>query len=111
MLIFFLFLDLLYLMQDKVRTNKSSRRKDYDNYYLLLRDTTGFLLADTNIESKAPEMYLGYKSQLIRCIGNLTYHNSTNQKIILDTGALPLVLNNTGIDEYNACKKYIQNSF
>jgi ataxin-10 len=44
---------------------------------------------------------LGYRSAIIRVVGNLTYRHTDHQDLVRDGGFLPLFLNHCNIDESN----------
>ncbi|KAJ7329446.1 hypothetical protein JRQ81_015620 [Phrynocephalus forsythii] len=46
---------------------------------------------------------VGFKSHLIRLIGNLCYKNKTNQDKVYELDGIPLILDNCSIDDNNPC--------
>ncbi|KAM6216512.1 ataxin-10 [Rhynchocyon petersi] len=59
--------------------------------------TTGYIKAESDISSVAD----GFKSHLIRLIGNLCYKNKENQDKVNELDGIPLILDNCSIDDSN----------
>jgi hypothetical protein len=56
-----------------------------------------------NKEKENNEMYLGYKTNLIRILANLCYKNPKNQIKFNELGLIPIVLSCSSIDFKNPC--------
>jgi ataxin-10 len=57
---------------------------------------------DTTPQSARPSTEpLGYRSAIIRVVGNLSYRHTDHQDLVRDGGFLPLFLNHCNIDESN----------
>ncbi|XP_013921556.1 PREDICTED: ataxin-10-like [Thamnophis sirtalis] len=54
---------------------------------------------------------VGFKSHLIRLIGNLCYRNKGNQDKVYELNGIPLILDNCSIDDNNPCILFISIKF
>jgi len=59
----------------------------------------GCIRAEGNISNMAE----GFKSHLIRLIGNLCYKNKDNQDKVSELDGIPLILDSCSIDDSNPC--------
>ena len=49
-------------------------------------------------------MFVGYKSNLVRVIGNVSFRNKAVQDRVREMGAIYLILNQMNLDENNPCE-------
>ncbi len=58
---------------------------------------------DDQDEENDDHMFYGYKSNLIRIMGNICHLNRNNQESIREHGGIPIILNHCGVDFENPC--------
>ncbi|KAL0489385.1 hypothetical protein AKO1_010685 [Acrasis kona] len=67
-------------------------------------DYNSVISGDVNDQEKSEEddqMFYGYRSNLIRVMGNACYSHQQNQDLIRTHGGIPLILNHCGVDYEN----------
>uniref|UniRef100_A0A5G2QR51 Ataxin 10 n=1 Tax=Sus scrofa TaxID=9823 RepID=A0A5G2QR51_PIG len=71
-------------------------------------DTTSIFspCASIKAEGDITNVAEGFKSHLIRLIGNLCYKNKENQDKVSELDGIPLILDSCGIDDSNPCRPW-----
>lgn len=66
---------------------------------------------DRNVDSDEDQMFMGYKTLLVRSLANLTYATREIQDYIREEQGIPLVLSCCAFQDPNPCKFIIVETF